>query len=378
MFDALRLSCASASTPADHGELQPVLLDALSHPSRRRAQRRASTRSTVRWTAHELAHITDDVIHDAVLDYYGKRLATCSSDRTVRIFDVSGPDGSEYTLVDTLRGHDGPVWQVAWAHPKFGSILASCSYDGRVFVWREASSGPGRSSWQRIKEHSLHNASVNSISWAPHELGAILACASSDGKVSVLQFNDDGTWDAAIFPAHTLGCNAISWAPATLPGSLIQPQQQPQGATAPAIARVKRFATGGCDGLVKIWAQGETGDWAVQDELKGHADWVRDVAWAPNIGLPRSYIASAGQDKAVYVWVQDTPRSTNWTKVALDPTPATAGQPAVGAGGKFADVVWRVSWSVAGQVLAVSVGDGQVTLFKESLKGNFEPVNEIS
>ena len=29
---------------------------------------------------------------------------------------------------------------------------------------------------------------VNSVSWAPHELGAILACASSDGKVSVLTF----------------------------------------------------------------------------------------------------------------------------------------------------------------------------------------------
>lgn len=30
--------------------------------------------------------------------------------------------------------------------------------------------------------------SVNSVSWAPQELGAILACASSDGKVSVLTF----------------------------------------------------------------------------------------------------------------------------------------------------------------------------------------------
>ena len=30
--------------------------------------------------------------------------------------------------------------------------------------------------------------SVNSLSWAPHELGPILACASSDGKVSVLSF----------------------------------------------------------------------------------------------------------------------------------------------------------------------------------------------
>jgi len=33
--------------------------------------------------------------------------------------------------------HSGPVWQVAWAHPKFGHILASRSYDGKVIIWKE-------------------------------------------------------------------------------------------------------------------------------------------------------------------------------------------------------------------------------------------------
>ena len=28
--------------------------------------------------------------------------------------------------------HEGPVWQLSWAHPKFGNILASCSYDRKV------------------------------------------------------------------------------------------------------------------------------------------------------------------------------------------------------------------------------------------------------
>ena len=37
------------------------------------------------------------------------------------------------------EGHEGPVWQVAWAHPKFGSLIASCSYDRKVIVWKEAS-----------------------------------------------------------------------------------------------------------------------------------------------------------------------------------------------------------------------------------------------
>ena len=57
----------------------------------------------------------EDMIHDAQMDFYGTRLATCSSDRSVKIFDVR--DGSQ-TLAADLRGHEGPVWQVAWAHPR--------------------------------------------------------------------------------------------------------------------------------------------------------------------------------------------------------------------------------------------------------------------
>jgi protein transport protein SEC13 len=32
------------------------------------------------------------VQHDAQLDYYAKKLATCSSDRSIRIYDVSQGD----------------------------------------------------------------------------------------------------------------------------------------------------------------------------------------------------------------------------------------------------------------------------------------------
>jgi len=47
---------------------------------------------------------------------------------------------------------------------------------------------------------------VNSVSWAPHELGAILACASSDGKISVLTFK--GALHRPATP--TMGCSFSS------------------------------------------------------------------------------------------------------------------------------------------------------------------------
>ena len=47
----------------------------------------------------------NEVQHDAVLDYYGRRLATCSSDKTIKIFEV---EGEKHTLVETLRGFVNP------------------------------------------------------------------------------------------------------------------------------------------------------------------------------------------------------------------------------------------------------------------------------
>ena len=35
---------------------------------------------------------------------------------------------------DNIFSHEGPVWQVSWAHPMFGNLLASCSYDRKVSV----------------------------------------------------------------------------------------------------------------------------------------------------------------------------------------------------------------------------------------------------
>ncbi|GAA5976766.1 hypothetical protein JCM11641_000865 [Rhodosporidiobolus odoratus] len=331
-----------------------------------------------------------DMIHDAQLDYHGRRLATGSSDRTIRLFDVDQDDN--YRLVDQLLGHEGPVHALAWAHPSFGSILASCSFDGKVFIWKENDGtapaqghqqGHQQGRWTKVKEHLLHTASVNAIAWAPHELGPILACASSDGKVSVLTFNNDGTWEASLFPAHPLGVTSVSWAPAVGIGALTGAGQGEEG-----IQQVRRFATGGCDGVVKIWGwNDQTKEWCpdpVEHALQGHQDWVRDVAWAPSVGVGKAYLASAGQDKTVYIWTQTSP-SGPWSRVALSPSPspspaAQPGQPpaAPQSEGKFGDVVWRVSWSVAGNVLAVSSGDGKVSLWKENIKGTWEEVSELA
>lgn len=223
------------------------------------------------------------------MDYYGRRLATCSSDKTIKIFDVTE---EQHRLTETLKGHDKAVWCVSWAHPKFGTLLASSSFDGRILIWREQPPN----TWTKIYDYAAHSESVNLVAWAPHESGCVLAGASSDGNVSVLEFKDN-QWTTMMFPAHGLGVNAISWAPSVSPGAVASASGagQQQGA-------LRRFVTGGSDCFVKIWDwSNESQSYTCVAELPGHTDWVRDVAWAPSI-LSKSYIASASQDKSVRIW----------------------------------------------------------------------------
>lgn len=283
-----------------------------------------------------------DAVHDVQMDFYGKRLASASSDRVVKVFDVSGD--VQQPIAD-LAGHEGPVWQVSWAHPKFGSLLASCSFDHTVIIWREAQEGV----WSQVYRtpDSLHSASVNSICWAPQELGLVLACGSSDGSISFISHSGNEGWSTQKIggdtPAHAVGVTAVSFSPAVPPGALVSAQ----GPREP----VKRLVSCGCDNLIKIWSfRKESSAWEQEGpSLKMHSDWVRDVAWAPNLGLPMSTIASAGQDGTVIVWTEKPGGS--WEHVVLK---------------NFGVPIWRVSWSTTGNILAVADATSAVTLWKEA------------
>jgi protein transport protein SEC13 len=137
----------------------------------------------------------------------------------------------------------------------------------------------------------------------------------------------------------------------------------------------------------------------IETTLNAHSDWVRDVAWAPNIGLPGEYIATCGQvspsgcdfsflpesvadgwlalaypaqDRTVQIHFRPSPTSA-WTSTKLLPHGSDNPDPL------FPDAVWRVSWSLAGNVLAVACADGKVTLWKEVIGGKgWECVNEMS
>lgn len=291
------------------------------------------------------------IFQDVQLDYYGRRAAAAcgapvqpndagmpDGNYTVQIWDIT--DGQQRPLAQ-LQGHEGPIWKVAWAHPKFGSLLATCGYDMKVIVWKEING-----QWQQAYIDNSHSASVNDIEFCPWEHGLRLACASSDGSISVLTYEaNQGQWLRSSFPAHICGAQSVSWASVRGAGHAQLPM---------------RLASGGCDSKVLVW-KCEVESWTQDGTLmRVHEDWVRKVAWRPD---GTSTLASGSWDKTVVIWRQEV-EGHPWRQLSR-----------LEVDGK----VEGLAWSVTGSILAVSLENGSAVLFRESDDGrSFEEAGKCS
>jgi len=249
----------------------------------------------------------EEPIHDSQLDYYGKKLATASGDGVVKLFDVSDPLKVR-PLVD-LAAHEGPAWSVAWAHPKYPGVFASCGQDKSIILWREGNQGE----FIQVFRDESHKASVNAVAFGPYEYGLTLAGASSDGTVSTLTFQPGmqgaQAWRRASFPAHPGGVLCLTWAPKPQDFSQQQQQKTLDGA---------KIFSGGRDNAVRVWkfsAVSET--WtteAVDYGSQHHSDWVTSVSYSPLAasgapaaegGADEGAIASASKDGSVIIYRYD-------------------------------------------------------------------------
>lgn len=255
------------------------------------------------------------------IDYYNRYVCTSSADGVVQIVDTVEPN--QHSTVE-LREHVGSVWQVKFSHPNFG-FLASCGSDCKLILYQTNKANE----WNVTYTYNGHKSSATSIDWAPHQAGAIIACSSADGTISIHTLNSSNVWAVSKIPcAHLKGVNCISWASEIVNDHLL-------------------LVSGGNDNKIKIWKDQQC-TWTVLYESDNQLASVKDISWCPTPGLQRHMIASCASDGRVVVWGTDN--FCDWLEVEID---------------EMDKDKQKVSWSHLGNILSITMNNFVVKLWKQ-------------
>lgn len=314
---------------------------------------------------------------------FGACLATAGEDKNVVIWQEAEP---EWFIAHKYKA-DAPVLAAAFSPWEYGLQLAfACAApetsdtdgNGKVYVLAYYH---GEGSHEEDEEGKEEEAAAAAA--------ALLAAASGGGS------GDEDAGEAVRAPsprkvigwprvpqcslAHKGGAFAVCWAPATAPwlsvasvASSLAPapalpalppgeEEAKLAAKAAGSLRVgdRQLVTGGADKLVIVWRwDRREKTWTEQWRLSsGHEDWVRDVAWRPNCGLPSNQLASCADDGSVVLWRQ----------IGLNQAWDVQEQIALEGGAS----AWHLSWSATGSCLAVSTSKNEVIIIKETECGGW-------
>jgi WD40 repeat protein len=187
----------------------------------------------------------------------GKRLVSGSADGTVGLWNL---EGKIPTLLSRLQGHQGGVWIVNFSPD--GQVIGSSSGDGTVKLWKN--------NGELITTLTGHKSIVRSMAFSPDN--QVIASASNDNTVKL--WRRDGTLLTTLI-GHNDAVTSIAFSP---DGQLL--------------------ASSSTDGVIKLWKR-ETGKIPVLlNTLKGDTGSLWEVAFSPD----SKTLASAGENSKVILW----------------------------------------------------------------------------
>ncbi|EOD52735.1 putative heterokaryon incompatibility protein [Neofusicoccum parvum UCRNP2] len=193
-------------------------------------------------------------VQSVAFSHDSTRLASASSDKTVKIWDASSG-----ACLQTLEGHSRSVQSVAFSHDS--TRLASASDDNTVKIW-DASSG---ACLQTLEGHSGY---IRSVAFS-HD-STRLASASSDRTVKI--------WDA-----NSGACLQTLEGHSDWVRSVVFSHDS------------TRLASASDDKTVKIW---DASSGACLQTLEGHSGYIQSVAFSHD----STRLASASDDNTVKIW----------------------------------------------------------------------------
>ena len=259
-----------------------------------------STDKTIKiWNSLDALELSAISGHDAAVETVvfspdGTRLASGGADGTLRLWD--GVSGDKLFIA---AAHTGPLADLAFAPD--GDRIASGSADGTVRIW-DINSGD-----QVLK--IVVGSEVRSISFGPEgkriasgsadktlrlwdaSTGDNLVTAKCDDEVQSIVFVSDGN---VVLSANAQQLNVWDSDTGKKAGYPFHFSQRTIN-----VARLstdgRRLASGGADGIVKIWDLARRRRLAI---LRGHKASVQDVA----LSLDGNRIAIANADHTVRIW----------------------------------------------------------------------------
>ncbi|KZV94941.1 WD40 repeat-like protein [Exidia glandulosa HHB12029] len=128
-----------------------------------------------------------DLVTDAAYDFYGLKLATCGVDQRIKVWTQDENSG-QWAVEDDWKAHDAPITSLSWAHPEYGTIVASTSSDRTTKVWerRHADANTGRR-WVEVASLSDAKGAVRCAGFAPADFGLKLVTLASDNVLRLYE-----------------------------------------------------------------------------------------------------------------------------------------------------------------------------------------------
>ncbi|KAJ7650560.1 WD40-repeat-containing domain protein [Roridomyces roridus] len=332
-----------------------------------------------------IANAHNDLVTDAIYDWYGLSLATCSLDQRIKIWQLDETNGS-WTVADDWKAHDAAISKVSWAHPEFGVILASSSFDRTVKVWEQTSpvgipdnqqvpangnpnaSGPSTSRWIERAVLPQARGTVRAVEFGPHHFGLKLATISSDNHLRIYECLEQPsltTWQLS----EEADVQALPISPSISPltraqqtNALATPTQTSgstaDGVSAPLIAQALQQglqqSTAGV-GRPGLGNREADGGWCIS--------WCKDRYWG-------ELIAAGSGTSGVIKIIQLLPSNRPTTILTLDPSPQADIPPVepdgvnVPATSAITSVSWAPSCGRSYHLIATGGRDGHVRIWR--------------